>query len=492
MTNKPQQNNQNIARRAIFLVVLLFVITLAVVFMLWSTSSVEAVGLLPLSLHSKHNADYSSDAQTSLPAIDLKIIAEAIRDANPDADITARMVNLTAVLSAPIPSATLANSDRGILTSLPAPSPNPTSDPTSMASPFPIPTSIIFPSATFVVFQATATYRPYLTPTHAPTRRPTDRPTSTRTNGPSPTTPNITQTRTPAVTVTPTPTATKTASSTPTATTTATVTPTLAPTHTPTVTKTATSTPSLTITPSIPPSYTSTVTQTATVTPTPTVTVVAPVTVTPTVTQTAVSGLPACVDPLTVTGILPSDDTYIDPSEPNDPTLGSKKTFTARSGAIPDERGLLRFDLSAIPANATITSATLYLYELDDRAGVVAQLYRVTTPWTESTATWNSPWITPGGDFSTDSYSSFLVDHKNCMASINLAALVQDWVSQKYPNYGFMIYMTGQNHKFEFVSKEEDGNLEQRPRLSISYTVAYQPPFMDFITRSVAPHFPAR
>jgi hypothetical protein len=84
------------------------------------------------------------------------------------------------------------------------------------------------------------------------------------------------------------------------------------------------------------------------------------------------------------------------------------------------------------------------------------------------------------------SYGSFIAEQNNCMVSLDSRTLVQDWVDQRYPNYGLMLYMTGSNQKFSFVSKEETGNLEQRPRLSISYTVAYQPSFLDFLTRFLA------
>jgi len=186
--------------------------------------------------------------------------------------------------------------------------------------------------------------------------------------------------------------------------------------------------------------------------------------------------------------LLPSDDTYLDQSKPNDTSLGQKATIDIRPDNAADLRGLLRFDLSAIPANATITSATLYLYEKDNKNGVIAYIYRVTSSWTELTASWNSPWGTAGGDFNLTSYGSFLAEQKDCMASLNLKNLVQDWVNQKYPNYGLMLYMTGSNHKFTFVSKEEPGNLEERPRLSISYTVAYRPNFLDILSSLFFPN----
>ena len=71
-------------------------------------------------------------------------------------------------------------------------------------------------------------------------------------------------------------------------------------------------------------------------------------------------------------------------------------------------RGLIKFDLTGIPAGSTITSAKLCLYSSSE-AIVTGDTgyygaYRVTTAWTESGSTWNSsdtgvPWTSPGGDF---------------------------------------------------------------------------------------------
>lgn len=131
------------------------------------------------------------------------------------------------------------------------------------------------------------------------------------------------------------------------------------------------------------------------------------------------------------------------------------------------------FDLSSIPANAVITNATLYIYTSDSNAGVTISLYRVTTPWSETMATWNTPWTNPGGDFDNlVSYGTFIPSTNNCMVTLNLTSLVAQWINGTYPNDGILLRAEGVNHAFRFVSKEETVNLNYRPRLNITFLQA--------------------
>ena len=135
-----------------------------------------------------------------------------------------------------------------------------------------------------------------------------------------------------------------------------------------------------------------------------------------------------------------------------------------------DRRGLLKFDLSSIPSNATITSATLYLYEKDNKSGQTTFIYRVTSGWNENTATWSS-WSSPGGDFDNSvSYFTFIPNQQNCMLTLDITNLVRLWVNGTYPNHGLILYSTGPNHIIRYFTKE-DGTASERPKLDISYTV---------------------
>ncbi len=130
----------------------------------------------------------------------------------------------------------------------------------------------------------------------------------------------------------------------------------------------------------------------------------------------------------------------------------------------------MRFDLSSIPQGSSVTSATLYLYETDKKLDQLTFIYKVTTLWNENSVTWNYPWLNPGGDFDNlHAYANFPPVQSNCMLTIDLTDLVQEWINGS-PNYGFLLYSTGPNHILRYSSKENITPAEH-PKLHISYTV---------------------
>jgi len=166
-------------------------------------------------------------------------------------------------------------------------------------------------------------------------------------------------------------------------------------------------------------------------------------------------------------GVTPSDDTFIRASGPTS-NFGTLPEIEVRPDSGANRRGLVRFDVSSIPPGSTVTQAKLYLYEKDQKLDQITYLYRLISPWSEDSVTWNDPWITAGGDFdSSRAYASFLPNQTSCMLEIDLTTLVQEWVDG-VPNYGFMLYSTGPNHILRYSSKENTA-LEEHPKLDIIY-----------------------
>lgn len=350
----------------------------------------------------------------------------------------------------------------------------PTSTPTSTftVTPSHTPTLTSTPTNTST---ATETATLTSTPTHTPTISPSPTSTFTSTSSATPTnTPTETPTFTPSPTSTHTPTLTPSSTNTftPTSTQTPTLTPsftsTMIPTETATPTSTAThtptSTPTQTYTPTLTNTSTSTPTFTPTLTPSPTLTFTPTVTFTPS--PTSGPALPACYSGTPI-GLLPSDDTYIR-ADALLSNFGSDDRIDVRPDNGADRRGLIKFDLSSIPSNSTITSATLYLYSHDNKDGQTTFIYRVKSNWSENSVTWLS-WSL-GGDFdSGTSYFTFPPAQSNCMLTLDITSLVRAWVNGTYQNHGLMLYSTGPNHTIRYTSKE-DGTASQRPKLNIVYT----------------------
>jgi len=134
-------------------------------------------------------------------------------------------------------------------------------------------------------------------------------------------------------------------------------------------------------------------------------------------------------------------------------------------GAGNDQRSLLQFDLSTIPAGQTIDFAVLTVWR-DSQIwgggdnGLPTNVYRVTTPWVNTEVTWNdasagNPWTTPGGDFVGTTglplINPYATNMLNIVASggpdnsgifplfFVVTPLVSEWYSGASPNNGLIL-----------------------------------------------------
>lgn len=146
-------------------------------------------------------------------------------------------------------------------------------------------------------------------------------------------------------------------------------------------------------------------------------------------------------------------------------------------------RSLLCFtELSNIPSNAVIVSATLRLYGVtSDRntsySGAPASYYentvvvqQVTSPWNENTVTWNTqPSTTTANQFIIpQSTSEYNWNYSN--SSPELVAMVQNMVSGN--NYGFMLRLQTEQHYRNMVFASSDHpDASLHPELEVTYRV---------------------
>jgi hypothetical protein len=97
------------------------------------------------------------------------------------------------------------------------------------------------------------------------------------------------------------------------------------------------------------------------------------------------------VDPFALT-LTAYKDTWVNEATPNT-NYGAELELTLSTGSGGHGMAfiLLDFDLSALPADAQVISATLSVYSLDTAVDAYAILpYAITSGWNESTATWNT------------------------------------------------------------------------------------------------------
>jgi hypothetical protein len=177
--------------------------------------------------------------------------------------------------------------------------------------------------------------------------------------------------------------------------------------------------------------------------------------------------------------------------------------FAGRTSNDALRRGLIAFDLTSVPTNATITQATLSMFLNRPRPNdtpVDVSLSRALREWGEGAsnagdpggigaqaepgdATWlhtfydTSFWITPGGDFSaTLSATTPVMDNAiYTWSGSGLLADVQAWVSNPATNFGWVILgdEVDSGTAQRFNTRE---NTSDPPQLMVTYQVSSATP----------------
>ena len=172
---------------------------------------------------------------------------------------------------------------------------------------------------------------------------------------------------------------------------------------------------------------------------------------------------------------------YMDNNYGTDPELpASAWTFGGTAGVI---RSVIEFDLTAIPVNATITSAKLSLYATNDLNSMGQHstlsgpndcwLERITSDWNESNVTWNTQPTTttqnhvslPASDSATENY-----------LDIDVTTLTQDMVNNPSTSFGFMLKLQNESYyrRMNFCSSDNT-TPSLRPKLVITFTTSPLP-----------------
>jgi hypothetical protein len=157
-------------------------------------------------------------------------------------------------------------------------------------------------------------------------------------------------------------------------------------------------------------------------------------------------------------------------------------TCNALGFPICNMRGLFRYDVSGIPANAVVTSAKLYLYaktnNINGNPGLptfgsnnAVSLQRVTAPWSLGGTGWNNqPPTTSFGQKvlpqSTNTAQNYIVD---------MTEMVQSWVNHPDSNYGAMMRVQTEAYYNSMIFHSGQGPEQLRPKLEICYTIPPPP-----------------
>lgn len=193
--------------------------------------------------------------------------------------------------------------------------------------------------------------------------------------------------------------------------------------------------------------------------------------------------------------LTPSKDNSIYSENSN--SAGAGKMYSGRTCTGNIRRAMIQFDLTSIPAGATIVSASLTVNS--DLSGTTSNtvytLHALTTAFGEGTslpsgaggtgapavapdATWanamtpSTPWTVPGGDFVAGAVSTVLMTptgDQTFPSNASLISLVQTWHTSPASNFGFVII----GEEASSCSARRFGSKEQgiAPQLVINYSL---------------------
>jgi hypothetical protein len=164
----------------------------------------------------------------------------------------------------------------------------------------------------------------------------------------------------------------------------------------------------------------------------------------------------------------PTDDATIKQDNP-DSNSGTDGSIVLRSQDFLELDGLIKFNLSTVPSNATIQYASLQLYYYDyfseNPGGHKVNLFRITSDWNEENVTWNTrpSYITEPSSF------AIMPATINDWVFWNVTGDVLMFYNSGTPNYGWRLMETSWNNYYETVYFYSKDHSEHHPLLIIGY-----------------------
>jgi hypothetical protein len=160
---------------------------------------------------------------------------------------------------------------------------------------------------------------------------------------------------------------------------------------------------------------------------------------------------------------------------------GTTSNLVCYGAGTSDEASLVKWDISTIPTNVTVVSASITFYFLN---GAVApetyEVYEVLRPWIESEITWNQPaagaaWGINGAQAATDHGAEVLGTVEGAAGafltitfSASGVAMVQRWVNTPNANSGVIIQDYSATD-WTSIASSEYSTVTKRPKLTVTY-----------------------
>jgi RHS repeat-associated protein/uncharacterized repeat protein (TIGR01451 family) len=182
-------------------------------------------------------------------------------------------------------------------------------------------------------------------------------------------------------------------------------------------------------------------------------------------------------------------DSFISSDEKN-ANYATTRYLLAGTDDVATVRSLLKFNLSSIPADATITSATLML-RLNYGTGTSTRtlnVFPVLRNWTEAGVTWNrfdgtNGWQISGAQGSLD-YDLTAIGSREFIGTEAVGfkgipisiSVIQAYVSGARVNYGWILRMNTESNLLKEFASSDDTTAANRPMLVVEYTLPEEEP----------------
>ena len=139
-------------------------------------------------------------------------------------------------------------------------------------------------------------------------------------------------------------------------------------------------------------------------------------------------------------------------------------------------RPCIKFDLSSIPSNAEIVQAVMQLSIYSITGNFPITINALTTPWTDTEATWEEAktgdnWTAEGGDYnSTPVWTGNVNSSLGSWLKPDITPLVQSWVDGSLDNNGLIIVCpTLTAATTSIIRTFNHATAAQRPKLFVQY-----------------------
>ncbi len=171
-------------------------------------------------------------------------------------------------------------------------------------------------------------------------------------------------------------------------------------------------------------------------------------------------------------------DTHINRDMPDEVYCGSP---TLEVGYKQTRRALVRFDLSTIPDDVEVDNATLRLYAAgwSGTGDTTFGAYVVLRRWQACDATWyeaisGDPWASAGCDDTAvdrrpEPVGAFTTNGPHSWYTLDLTAVVQDWLDEVLANQGLLLMNTGALDRPIFYFGAINGDPQFVPQLVVEY-----------------------